>query len=198
MGRLPEQGTHPVGAAAALAPLAVSPVLPKTGWGQQRGAGKEQQGSIATLLPAQEQGAKSWGPLEMWLGLTPWAPRGAGEGWAPSGLLRVLLPRVLGVLLPTQGSVGVPRAVGTARGQDCHCHSLSLTSAATGTPQPPGVSKVVCGGQPTGAHVDSWAVSKQSWPLSVPASCCFLQRLLLTPACPPAVQGGSTARTARL
>lgn len=50
------------------------------------------QGSVATYLPGQKQGAKSRGLLEMWLGLTPWAPRGSGEGWIPgqaavSGLL---------------------------------------------------------------------------------------------------------------
>lgn len=146
MGRIPEQGspdTTPVWGAAAFVPLS------DAGWGQQRGAGKEQQGSVATLLPAQEQGAKSRGPPQIWLGLTP---------WAPSGLLRVLL-------LPTQGSpanasctglfvtVCVPRAMGAARGQDCHCHSPVLIPlpAATGARGQgclslPWVIKVVCTG----------------------------------------------------
>ena len=39
---------------------------------------RRRQGSVATYLPGQEQGAKSRGLLETWLGLTPWAPRGGG------------------------------------------------------------------------------------------------------------------------
>lgn len=74
-------------------PLSV-PVMPRAGWGQQRV--REGAAGQHCHTPAQEQGAKSWGLLEIWLGLTPWAPRGAGEGWGLSGPLRVLLP--------TQGS----------------------------------------------------------------------------------------------
>lgn len=155
MVRIPEQGspgTAPcVGCGCPPPPqgLCGSPVVPKAGWEQQRGAGKEQQGSVATHLPAQEQGAKSWGPLEIWLGLTPWAPGGGGEGWAFSGCC---CPSPWGAAAHTRLFQPTLLALGCLLPRVCrgHCQgtglALSVTSAdpsacrhrgsGTGTPQP--------------------------------------------------------------